>query len=130
MKKGFKIFTAGTIVCLVGGTIIKESIQSIQEIKEAKQSVEAIGEILDPFVNLYTDSDYNLESFERIIREKLTLSEVKILRSVLSNRYNQMSVRDRIYGYSRMVEMIDNVVPKEGSLSDGYLLNQKRIKNG
>ncbi|MDN3185436.1 hypothetical protein [Enterococcus faecalis] len=83
-------------------------------------------QILDPFVNYYywsTDID---EHFKKVISERMTLDEVKILKAVFKNREESLRGEEKI-AYYHFLRIIDQYLPVESSLKSLEELNQKNI---
>jgi len=74
--------------------------------------------LLDPFVQAYDTSHDFGEQFETIIREKMTVDEVKQLRAVLVKRKEALNLGNVKFAYDRLLEIVDKVLPLAGSLED------------
>ncbi|EPB2977575.1 hypothetical protein ACFJX1_01515 [Enterococcus faecalis] len=83
-------------------------------------------QILDPFVNYYywsTDID---EHFKKVISERMTLDEVKLLKSVFKKREESLRGEETI-AYYHFLRIIDQYLPVESSLKSLEESNQKNI---
>lgn len=112
-----KIF--GTVVVVgVVASFAKEGYQYVKDVKNSKKLIDETEKILDPFVIAYCETNDENMTFKKIIREKLTIGEVKKLRTILRKRYSQLSVLDGLYEYSKLIDAIEELLPVEGSIQD------------
>ncbi|EJZ8850301.1 hypothetical protein OIX16_002786 [Enterococcus faecalis] len=83
-------------------------------------------QILDPFLNYYywsTDFD---EHFKKVISERMTLDELKLLKAVFKKREESLRGEETIV-YYHFLRIIDQYLPVESSLKSLEELNQKNI---
>lgn len=75
-------------------------------------------QILDPFLNYYywsTDFD---EHFKKVIRQRMTIDEVKLLKAVFKKREESLRGEEGGITYYHFLKIIDQYLPVESSLKD------------
>ncbi|EGO2704659.1 MULTISPECIES: hypothetical protein [Enterococcus] len=122
MKRGLLISIGSVSTTLLVNKLYKQ----YKKKKQKRILEEEPFQILDPFVNYYywsTDID---EHFKKVISERMTLDEVKILKAVFKNREESLRGEEKI-AYYHFLRIIDQYLPVESSLKSLEELNQKNI---
>ncbi|HAP4915478.1 TPA: hypothetical protein IUX93_002811 [Enterococcus faecalis] len=122
MKRGLLISIGSVSTTLLVNKLYKQ----YNKKKQKRILEEEPFQILDPFVNYYywsTDID---EHFKKVISERMTLDEVKILKAVFKNREESLRGEEKI-AYYHFLRIIDQYLPVESSLKSLEELNQKNI---
>lgn len=122
MKKELLI----SIVSVTTTLLVNKLYKQYNKKKQKRILEEEPFQILDPFVNYYywsTDID---EHFKKVISERMTLDEVKLLKAVFKNREESLRGEEKI-AYYHFLRIIDQYLPVESSLKSLEELNQKNI---
>lgn len=122
MKRGLLISIGSVTTTLLVNKLYKQ----YNKKKQKRILEEEPFQILDPFVNYYywsTDID---EHFKKVISERMTLDEVKLLKAVFKNREESLRGEEKI-AYYHFLRIIDQYLPVESSLKSLEKLNQKNI---
>lgn len=84
--------------------------------KKQKRILEDPFRILDPFVNYYYSSMNFDGQFKKVICEKMTIDELKMLKVVFEQREESLKGKKEAIAYYHYLNVIDQYLPVEASL--------------
>lgn len=112
MKKILGVVAAGSLAAMT----IKQGVQYLNKLNQTKKNVTDIGQLIDSFVQAYYDSDDYDEAFTKVIREKLTIDQLRHLQRLFTERYDRLRYTPGSTGYYNLLTIINEQLPVEGSV--------------
>ena len=86
---------------------IKKGVHYLNKLNQTKQNIDDIGQLIDAFVQAYNDSDDYDDAFTKVIREKLTIDQLRHLQRLLTERYDRLRYTQGSSGYFNLLTIIN-----------------------
>ncbi|MCC4085044.1 hypothetical protein [Enterococcus faecalis] len=123
MKKEIIIAASSVVATLLGNKVCENLFKKKNNQYEGK--TKNAYKLLDPFVMAYDQSNDFGNKFRGIIMKKMTIDEVKELKSVLLQRKKAVKWDEEGFAYNHLLRIIDEVLPIENSLEERFAKKSK-----